>query len=406
MNTGNLASSRLSKLFDDNSFSELFLSSEASIVIGKGVILGKTVYAFLQNPENQNGALTKGSYEKLKALYDLVYKTGDPIIGVYDGFGGKADETEASLRAMSEIYKKISALSGVVPQISLCLGNCVGSMATAAFSADLIIASKGSDLYDSCVAYKAETEDEAIETLRSIIDKLPSNNLSDGDIFEWTDKPLNLQDTKDYMNLLADEFSSTLLYKDCGVLADFCTVKGNPTMLLGFMGDITPKAAAIYSRLIRFADAYSLPIISLVSKAVASEDCPLSFADLYKTFASATTAKISVVLDEIYGSILSGYVLSGSDFTVALSSAVISAAKPSAAAYLLYSDEMEGDSEDEALKKITDKYIKEYATAEKACKSGLISFTVELKDLKAKLADYLDVLSAKKETTLPKKHSI
>ena len=65
MNTGNLASSRLSKLFDDNSFSELFLSSEASIVIGKGVILGKTVYAFLQNPENQNGALTKGSYEKL-----------------------------------------------------------------------------------------------------------------------------------------------------------------------------------------------------------------------------------------------------------------------------------------------------------------------------------------------------
>ena len=401
------AAQRLTALFDENSFTELFLSAKSSVIVGKGTVLGKTVYAFSQNAENQNGAIGKGSYEKIKALYDLAYKTGDPVVGIYDSFGAKVEETEESLRAMAEIYKKIGSLSGVIPQIALVSGSCMGSMAIAAFSADLVVAVKGSDLYEKEVSYKAETEEEAIETVRSILDKLPSNNLSDGDIFEWTDKAFSATDNAaDYMSLIADEFSSTPLYADCGVSADFCTIKGTPAMLLGLFGDISAKAANIYSRLIRLADAYSLPIVTLVSEALAEEDNMQIYADLYKTISSATCPSVSVVLDKAYGSVLSGYVLLGSDFTIALSSAVISAAKPEAAAYLIYSDELEGDSEDEALRAATEKYIAEYASAEKMCENGLISFVTDAASLKMKLADYLEVLAAKKETTLPKKHSI
>ena len=122
------AAQRLTALFDENSFTELFLSAKSSVIVGKGTVLGKTVYAFSQNAENQNGAIGKGSYEKIKALYDLAYKTGDPVVGIYDSFGAKVEETEESLRAMAEIYKKIGSLSGVIPQIALVSGSCMGSM--------------------------------------------------------------------------------------------------------------------------------------------------------------------------------------------------------------------------------------------------------------------------------------
>lgn len=398
------AEERLALLFDEGSFTELFLSSKTSVIVGKGTVLGKTVYAFSHNTEKDNGAIGKGSYEKIKGLYDLAYKTGDPVVGIYDSFGAKITETEDSLRAMAEIYKKIGTLSGVIPQISLVLGTCVGSMALAALSADLVVATKDSDFRSRSVSYKAENEEDAIETVRSILDKLPSNNLTDGDIFEWTDKTFVIpNETKEYAGLLADEMSSTPLYEG-EVIADLCTVRGVPALVLGFFGEIDKDKAAIYSRLVRLADAYSLPIITLVDKAQASVDVQIS--DLYKAFSVATTPKISVVLGEAFGSVLSGYVLSGSDFTVAVENAVISAAKPASAAYLLYSDEMEGESEDEALKKITEKYISEYASASKMCENGLISFVTEPKDLKGKISAYLDVLASKKETTLPKKHSI
>ena len=57
---------------------------------------------------------------------DLAIKTGCPIVGINEGAGARIQEGVVSLGLYGEIFRRNVHASGVIPQISLIMGNCAG----------------------------------------------------------------------------------------------------------------------------------------------------------------------------------------------------------------------------------------------------------------------------------------
>ena len=103
---------------------------------------GCPAYAFVQNSDVDGGAMSKAQAAKIKKIYDLAVKTGSPVVGIYDSIGGRLNQGADMLAAYGEILLGNNNLSGVVPQISLVLGPCLGTSAMIAASADIVVMTK------------------------------------------------------------------------------------------------------------------------------------------------------------------------------------------------------------------------------------------------------------------------
>ena len=142
---------RISRLFDEGSFQEIDAYAKsgdgyAEAAAGRGTIDGCPVYAYVQNSDICGGAMSKAQAQKIKKVYDLALKAGAPVIGVFDSNGGRLDEGAAMMAAYGEILLTSNNLSGVVPQIALVLGPCVGTSAMIAASADFVVMSDKGEL--------------------------------------------------------------------------------------------------------------------------------------------------------------------------------------------------------------------------------------------------------------------
>jgi methylmalonyl-CoA decarboxylase subunit alpha len=125
---------RIVSLLDEGSFHEIdgLAKSQggyAEAVAGYGTVEGCPVCVFSQNSDVAGGAMSKAQASKIKKVYQLAVKTGTPVIGIFDSAGGRLDENGDILEAYGEILLHANNISGVVPQISLILGPCMGTSA-------------------------------------------------------------------------------------------------------------------------------------------------------------------------------------------------------------------------------------------------------------------------------------
>ena len=145
------AMKRLQALFDDGSFTEIDSLAKsgdapAEVIAGFGAVEGYPVYAFAQNSAVAGGAMSKAQAAKIRKIFDLAVKTGSPVIGIYDSEGARLKEADEMLAAYGEILCSSNNLSGVVPQLSLVVGPCIGTAALLASSADVVIMSENAQL--------------------------------------------------------------------------------------------------------------------------------------------------------------------------------------------------------------------------------------------------------------------
>ena len=163
MNTGSSKGREcLSKLFDDGIFTEIgAFADNAGAVAAHGTVNGVGVYAYAQSADCSGGAMSKAQAAKIKKLYDLALKTGEPVIAVYDSVGGKLTEGLDMLAAYGDILKYSNNLSGVVPQISVIAGNCFGTQALIAACADIVIMTENAKFSLSTGGEKSSAEENA-----------------------------------------------------------------------------------------------------------------------------------------------------------------------------------------------------------------------------------------------------
>ncbi len=398
----------LTLLFDDGIYTELLpmaqsVDTPAEAIAACGRVAGQQVYAFAQCEGRCGGAMSVAQAEKLKKLYALALKTGCPVIGFYMGSSAKVTEGNMLMDALGDLLASSGRLSGVVPQISVVLGDCVASTALLASNADFVLMTEGARLSlsadsECCGISNAAiiTEDiaEAVDKVAELISYLPANNLSPAPVGEYAEGEL------------FDADSELKLYEKTGAGAEvsLCRLGGKVVGSVKTLGaELDCKSSKKIASFVRFCDAFSIPVVTQVG--AAEFGCLKGAKTVLSAYAEATTVKLSVITGKAVGPVYMALAGKGSraDAVIGMVGAVISPIKPEAAAYVALCDKLTGTVLEQDAQ--IAEYIATELSAENAAKAGYIDDVADNTSIRTKLINYLDILAGKRESSLPKKHS-
>ena len=413
----------LQTFFDEGGFSEIdaLTVSENGFTEGiaaYGTANGCPVFAFAQNSDIAGGAMSKAQEKKKKKLYDLAVKTGTPVVGFYDSVGARLKQGVDMLSSFGSILNSIGALSGVVPQISVVLGPCLGTAALCAVSADFVILSEKAELSLETNGQTASVREnekqgishitakdtaDAIEQAKKLLAYLPSNNLSVApiaDAFDAADAH-----SSDIMQAVFDSDSLYELQKDYGkdVVTAFARLYGSSVGVIVTNGGVmSGEACEKAARFVRFCDAFALPVITFAdSKGFESiKDA----AKLTAVYTDATTIKATVITGEAYGAFYMAVAGTGAntDLTLAWTNASISALAPITGASIVWEDKMNVPAKERET--LVEEYKNTQCSVFQAAAQGYVEDVINPEDTRQRLFAALDMLAGKRVTTLPKKH--
>jgi propionyl-CoA carboxylase beta chain len=295
------------------------------VITGYGTVDGRPVCVFSQDFSVFGGSLGEVYGEKITKVMDLAVKTGCPLIGINEGAGARIQEGVVSLGLYGEIFRRNVHASGVIPQISLIMGNCAGghvySPAVTDFTVmvdqtsamfitgpDVIKTVTGEDVTmeelggarthntkSGNAHYMGHDEADAIEYVKALLSYLPSNNLdpapidpdaalSAGDL-EITDLDRSLDAIiPDAPNQPYDMHAVIAAVVDDGeeggflevqplfapnIIVGFARIEGRPVGIvanqpMALAGTLDIDASEKAARFVRTCDAFNTPVLTFV----------------------------------------------------------------------------------------------------------------------------------------------
>lgn len=436
------------------------------VITGHGLVDGRQVFVFAQDFTVFGGSLSETHAEKICKVMDLAMKVGAPIIGLNDSGGARIQEGVVSLGGYAEIFLRNTLASGVVPQISCIMGPCAGGAVYSPAITDFNVMVKdtsymfitGPDVIKtvthedvskeelggamthnriSGVAhFAADSDEQALRTVRELLSFIPSNNLDDAPRLEPTDpigrveEKLNTlvpeasnqpYDIRDVINLIVDDgyFFEVHQHYAPNICVGFARLGGRsvgivanqPAYLAGVLDiDASIKGA----RFVRFCDCFNIPLVTF-------EDVPGFLpgvsqehggiirhgAKLLYAFAEATVPKVTVITRKAYGG---AYCVMASkhirtDVNFAWPTAEIAVMGAEGAVGILYRKEI-SEAKDKAearharVLELEEKFASPYVAAER----GFVDEVIEPSVTRPKLIGALSLLENKRDTNPPKKH--
>ena len=472
------ARERVLLLLDEGSFRELEAlvvqqnDPQAESTLGDGVVTGygkvdgRQVYVYAQDFTVQGGALGEMHSRKICRVMDLAAKNGAPIVGIIDSGGARIQEGVKSLGGYAEIFRRNAQYSGVVPQISLIMGPCAGGAAYSPALTDLIIMVQkqsymfltgpqviktvtgedvdfeslgGADVHLSISGTAhlvSPSEREALALCRQVLGYLPANNVDAAPVLNSGDSPLRRSDALNTLVPLNpnEPYSLHTAIQTIVDVGSFLEIQASfaPNAIVGLarldgraVGIISQEPSSLagvmdidsadkISRMVRFCDAFNLPIVTFVDspgflpgvdqehRGVIRHGAKVLFA-----YSEAVVPKVSVVTRKAYGGayvVMSSKYL-GTDITFAWPSAEIAVMGAEGAANILYRKQI-SEAEDPAAerKRLEDEYRQKYLNPYAAARAGYIDEVIEPAQTRQKLIEALESLSNKVESAAPRKH--
>lgn len=444
------ARERIAKLFDAGSFAETdALRRDSHVVCGVGTIGGQPVSCFAQDYASMGGAMTKAQAAKILKTLNLAKVTGTPVVALLDSAGVKITEGASALPAYAEILSAMARLSGVCPLIACVMGPCRGLATMLTQVCDIAIEVKkageialhtalvmngekgrektaqqlfGAEAMEKqgAVALSAESEEEAAALISALVDMLPACNMEDAPLVEADDLNRllvcdNAEDAVSLMADIADNHQLIELYKHYGsaMRVALCRLGGRTVGLVAAdhekdQGRLTADDCKKAARFVRLCDCYHLPVVSLVNTDGLAVPCPCQqgnlmrgAAELIYAYAEATTPKLALLTGNAVGA---AYVAMGgksmADMAYAWPGAMIAPLTREAAVQTLESEKLAAGESREDLEA-------EYAHAcgaLAAAQEGMVDDVIEPAESRKYLINALELLSAKHDVNLPKKH--
>lgn len=408
--TGSLsARERLTALFDADTFVETERQATAcGVVTGFGYVDGMPVYAFSQDHTVVDGAVGQAQAQKIARTYELAAQNGAPLVAVFDSDGARLSEGMAVMDALADILHQSHELSGVVPQIAVVAGACVGSAALMAAAADVVIAVEGADYYLTAAGTAGVADvtvccdKKAMETVRRLLGYLPQNNLEAPVAYEGVGGGALAETSGAAAAMVADE-GSLFALSDTVALA---RVDGAVCGMVTLCADTLAEECAPAARFVRLCDSFSLPVITFVDAAGFAG--VQEAAKLAQAYAEVTSVKVSVITGRAYGAVyiaLAGR-HAGADAVLAWPQAAISPLDPAAAVELFWQDRLQAMTDP-----MTERaaLVQEYTATEcapsAAAAQGLVNDVVAPAETRDRVIAYLNVMAGKRVTHLPRKHA-
>ncbi len=425
-------------IFDEGRYTAMYTQKSNSLSVGVGVVSGGQAVVIAQNSE----ALDSADMKKWAAAIRLAGETGVPVFTFYASSGAMLEGGTAPLIGYSEILKESAKISGVVPQVAVVVGVCGGNSALIAATSDVCVMSEEAELFltppytsaasgdKTALAGSAKAAatagvahivvadyDAACASAKKLAEILPPNNMTVTSVFDFA-APTAAFTTAGYTpekaaEALADADSLCPMFVDveCSYVA-LGTIDGT---VVGFVATnntkpLRQKGVAKIARFVRFCDMYNIPVVTVLSTVgFEKSSCNdisggiRNAALLAATYSDATTAKVLVVAGNAVGASYTAF--SGCDITIVTDKAVVAAIEPTAAATVLFADELKASSNISA---DTDKYAKiyvdEYCSADALNNAGVCDVRCAESALRSTVAEALTVLAGKRTTRYPKKY--
>jgi methylmalonyl-CoA decarboxylase subunit alpha len=436
------------------------------VVTGTGTISGHPVCIYAQDFTVAGGSLGYMHARKITKIMDHAMKLGVPIIGINDSGGARIQEGVNSLAGYGEIFYRNTLASGVIPQISVILGPCAGGAVYSPALTDFVFVVEntskmfitgpeviktvlgeeismedlgGAKIHTEVTGnahFFAESEDECFNQIKKLVTYIPWNNRKKADAF--SPKPPKLQydiekimpespklpyDIREVIRSVADDSDFFEIHERwaANLVVGFARIRGEtvgivanqPLVLAGVLDvDSSDKAA----RFIRFCDAFSIPLITLVDLPGYLPGVDQEYAGVIRhgakvlyAYSEATVPKITVILRKAYGG---GYIAMcsrhlGADFVFAWPTAEIAVMGPEGAANIIFKREIESSKDpDETRKAKVKEYTDKFANPYIAAANGYVDAIIPPRETRDALIHAISVSAQKIDERPTKKHGI
>jgi acetyl-CoA carboxylase carboxyltransferase component len=476
------ARERIELLVDKGSFSEIGMFGETNcidfgmerkkvrgdaVVTGFGTVDGRKVFIFAQDATVLSGTMGYIHAIKICNVIDMAMNAGAPIIGLYDGAGGRIQEGYGAMEGSSQWFYKTALASGVVPQISAIMGTCIGvgtycpalmdfifmidkigqmfitgpKVIKAMLSKELEPEEVGGSRIHSEVSgvsdFVAGDDQDCIFQIKRLLSFLPSNNKELAPIKEdfepppdeekieeiVPDNPRKIYDVREVVKKIVDGSDFFEIKRDFAknIVTGFARIAGKPIGIIAnqpsvLAGALDIKASRKGARFIQFCDAFNIPILSIHDNPAYLPGLEQEHggiitqgAKMLYAFSEATVPKIILILRKSYGGGNAAMCNHGlrADLMFAWPSAEIAVMGAESAAEILFKKEI-AKAEDPGQKRSEkiQEYRLKFASPYNAASALYIDEVIEPKETRERLIKALNTLEKKQVSNPWRKHGI
>jgi propionyl-CoA carboxylase beta chain len=443
-----------------------------SVVTGLGTIHGRRVAVYSQDFTTFGGSLGEVAGEKIIKVMELALRTGVPIIGILDSGGARIQEGVVALGKYGEIFRLNTACSGVIPQLSIIMGPAAGGAVYSPALTDFVImVDKTSHMFvtgpdviktvtgeevgfeelggalthnkiSGVAHYLASDEHDALDYARVLISHLPDNNQSEAPEYHH-ETELEITDADRKLNTVIPDspnqpYDMKLIIEQIVDGGDFLEVQPlyAPNILIGFgriegktvgiianqpnsmAGTLNIEAGEKAARFVRFLDAFSIPILTLVDVPGYLPGTDQEWtgvirrgAKLLYAYAESTVPMVTVITRKAYGGayIVMGSKQLGADINLAWPTAEIAVMGGQGAVNILYRNEIKqaeesGEDVSAIRAKLASEYTYNVASPFLAAERGELDGVIEPAATRVSVTKAFRALQSKRASLPPKKH--
>lgn len=473
------ARERIDVLFDAGTFIELndLMKSRVTdfgmdkkalpgdgVVTGYGKIDGRLVFVASQDFTVSGGSLGEFHAKRITNVMDKALEVGAPFISINDSGGARIEEGLDGLLGYSEIFKRNTWASGVIPQIAVIMGPCAGGACYSPAICDFIFMTENNaqmyitgpavvktvtgeeismedlggaavHMEKSGVAHFSYEDDRAcLECVRKLLSYLPQNNQEKAKAVPsvFADRSDKLQEIipddksvpyniKDVIEILADDdsFFEVQPWFALNMVVGFARINGESVGIIAnqpnyMAGSIDYHASDKAARFIRFCDCFNIPLLTLVDvpaflpgsdqehNGIIRHGAKLLFA-----YAEATVAKISLILRKGYGGALLAMNSKtiGADIVYALPTAEMAVMGAEGAVNIVFRKAI-SEAEDPKAKhaEYVRDYEKSFSNPYRAVERGFVDEVILAEEARKRIVAAFEMLKEKRQTRPAKKH--
>ena len=474
------ARERLDYLFDKDTFIEVGLLTDHTcrdfgletqhmpgdgVVTGYGKVDGRPVFAFAQDATVMGGSLGDMHSQKICTIMDLAVKAGAPIVGINDSAGARVQEGAEGLAGYGLIFKRNVNASGVVPQISLIMGNCAGGAVYSPAMTDFVFMVKktsymfitGPKVIMSVTGEEvtmeklggprihtkisgncdlaAKDDNDCLEQTKRLLSFLPSNARNvpprldaseqapfDEDIHKLIpDDRKKFFDVREVISRLVDggDFMEIKALYAPNIVVGFGRVAGrsvgiiaNQSRHLG--GALDSDASDKAARFVRTCDAFNVPLVSLVDVPGYLPGVKHEYSGIIRhgakmiyAYSEATVPKITIVLRKAYGGAYQAMCSKqlGADQVWAWPSAEVAVMGAEGAVDIVYAKDIAGSDDPEATRQEKiEEYREKFANPYNVARKLHVDAVILPGDTRRYLVQALQALEDKQEPKPWRKH--
>ncbi|MEV6264944.1 acyl-CoA carboxylase subunit beta [Streptomyces sp. NPDC051784] len=475
------AHERLELLFDEDTFTEIepLRRHRASgfglearkphgdgVVIGWGLVHGRTVFAYAHDFRVFAGALGEAHAAKVHKVMDLAEAAGAPLVSLNDGAGARIQEGVTALAGYGGIFRRNVAASGVIPQISVMLGPCAGGAAYSPALTDYVFMVRdsaqmfitGPDVVQAVTGEKIthnglggadvhagvsgvshfayDDEESCLEDVRFLISLLPSNNRELPPVVACEDPadrrtdaladlvpadPGRSYDIRAVIEEIVDDGEIFEVHEAWApnIVCALARLDGHPVGIVAnqpaaLAGVLDIHASEKAARFVSTCDSFNIPLVTLVDvpgflPGVDQEHDGIirHGAKLLYAYCNATVPRISLVLRKAYGG---AYIVMdsrsiGADLAFAWPTNEIAVMGAEGAANVIFRREIAASDDPEALRaQRIEEYRTELMHPYYAAERGLVDDVIDPGETRGILIRSLAMLRSKHAEVPSRKH--